>query len=79
MSNPIGYENATHMIEILLNGDLRQVPEGLNILGLLASLNIPADRVAVELNRGIVRQPDWEKHQIDAGAQVEIVQFVGGG
>lgn len=53
--------------------------EGLNVLALLAELGITPDRVAVELNREIVRQPRWEETPIEAGAQLEIVQFVGGG
>jgi thiamine biosynthesis protein ThiS len=67
------------MIEIRLNGEKTQVPEGLHIDGLLRHLEIHSDRVAVELNREIVRKPEWETTSIDAGAEVEVVHFVGGG
>jgi thiamine biosynthesis protein ThiS len=67
------------MIEIRLNGESRQIPSGLNIPALLAHIEIPADRVAVELNRAIVRKSDWESTRIEAGAEVEVVHFVGGG
>lgn len=67
------------MIEIRLNGDKKQVPQGLCIDGLLRHLEIHSDRVAVELNRQIVRKPDWASTAIEAGAEVEIVHFVGGG
>jgi thiamine biosynthesis protein ThiS len=67
------------MYEITVNGELRQVPAGLNLRQLLIHLEVHPDRVAVELNRGIVRQLDWESTTVDAGAQLEIVQFVGGG
>jgi len=33
----------------------------------------------VELNRAIVKQRNWPDTNVDAGAQVEIVHFVGGG
>jgi thiamine biosynthesis protein ThiS len=67
------------MIEISVNGERRQIPEGLSVLELLRALEVPPDRVAVELNRQIVRQPAWKATVVSPGAQVEIVQFVGGG
>ena len=67
------------MIDIRLNGDRAQVPDGLNIQTLLHFLEIHADRVAVELNRTIVRKPDWEASTIQPGDEVEVVHFVGGG
>ena len=66
-------------IEILINGTRKEVPEGLNIEQLLASLNVPGDRVAIELNRAIVGKRAWGSTPVEAGAQLEIVQFVGGG
>ena len=69
----------TEKIEIVLNGETTQVPGGLTLLGLLRVLSIDPARVAVELNRSIVRKPDWETMQVGPGAQVEVVQFVGGG
>jgi thiamine biosynthesis protein ThiS len=67
------------LIEVTINGDSRSIPGGKTILELLELLAMPADRVAVELNRSIVRKPDWNSTVIDAGARIEIVQFVGGG
>jgi thiamine biosynthesis protein ThiS len=67
------------MIEIRLNGNRAEVPAGLNIQTLLHFLEIHADRVAVELNRSIVRKPEWEASAIQAGDEVEVVHFVGGG
>lgn len=69
----------TKTIEIVLNGEARRVPEGLNIAGLLKFLEIEGARVAVELNREIVRKPAWEATAIGAGARLEVVWFVGGG
>jgi sulfur carrier protein len=46
---------------------------------LLAFLTIDSSRVAVELNRRIVRKPEWDASRVEAGAQLEIVEFVGGG
>jgi thiamine biosynthesis protein ThiS len=70
---------ATQTIEVVVNGNARLVPEGMNVTGLLAFLEINAERVAVELNRAIVRKPEWESTNVAEGAKVEIVWFVGGG
>ena len=66
-------------ISIVLNGEARSAQEGQTILGLLRELGIDPARVAVELDRRIVKQPRWGETELRAGAQVEIVQFVGGG
>jgi thiamine biosynthesis protein ThiS len=66
-------------VAITLNGEPKRVPEGLNVAGLLKYLEIDGGKVAVELNREIVRKPDWESAQVLEGAQVEVVWFVGGG
>jgi thiamine biosynthesis protein ThiS len=67
------------MIQIVVNGQARSIAEGQTILDLLRQLELDAERVAVELNRSIVKQPRWGQTTIEPGAQLEIVQFVGGG
>jgi sulfur carrier protein len=66
-------------IQIVVNGEDRTVPEGQTILGLLRDLRIDPTRIAVELDRRIVKQPHWDATSLRAGARLEIVQFVGGG
>jgi sulfur carrier protein len=66
-------------IDIVVNGELRTILPGQNILELLSQLQLDPARVAVELDRRIVKQPRWGETVLEAGAQVEIVQFVGGG
>jgi thiamine biosynthesis protein ThiS len=66
-------------IAITLNGQPYAATEGQTILELLRALGIEPERVAVELDRRIVKQPHWSETEVVAGAQVEIVQFVGGG
>ena len=69
----------TKDIQIVVNGQLRAVPHGHSLSGLLVWLGIDPARVAVELNRSIVRRDDWNKTEVGDGASLEIVQFVGGG
>ncbi len=66
-------------IDVIINGQRRQVPSNQSVSALLSHLQIPAERVAVELNKFIVRKRDWEQTPVTSGAQVEIVEFVGGG
>jgi thiamine biosynthesis protein ThiS len=66
-------------IEVVVNGETVAVPAGLTVLTLLEHLGVNPERVAIELNRKIVRQPDWPATIVRSEAQLEIVQFVGGG
>jgi thiamine biosynthesis protein ThiS len=66
-------------VSIKVNGEPRLVAEGLTVVDLLAELGLRADRVAVEMNRAIIRQPSWGETRIPPDAELEIVQFVGGG
>ena len=66
-------------VQIVVNGESRSVPGGHTILQLLESLALEPSRVAVELDRRIVKPPDWPATLLAEGAQLEIVQFVGGG
>jgi thiamine biosynthesis protein ThiS len=69
----------TKDIQIVVNGQLRAAPRGQSVIELLAWLGIDGSRVAVELNRSIVRREDWDKTEVGEGAALEIVQFFGGG
>ena len=66
-------------IDIVVNGQRQAAPQGQTILGLLHQLELDPARVAVELDRRIVKQPRWPETILEPGAQIEIVQFVGGG
>lgn len=66
-------------IKIAVNGDKREIPAGLNVREMLVHLGLDPQRVAVELNRSIVRKAHWDATPVEADAKVEIVEFVGGG
>jgi sulfur carrier protein len=67
------------LISVEINGEARQIPASLNVRSLLEHLQIDTARVAVELNKEIVRKAAWDATTVEAGAQIEIVMFVGGG
>lgn len=66
-------------MQVRINGEIRDVPERLTVESLLAHLEIKETRVAVERNREIVSKADYRTTPIDAGDELEIVSFVGGG
>lgn len=76
---PPGVGSATFTIDIVLNGEPATVPAGLTVASLLDYLKVDAARVAVEINRQIIRKDEWPLVRVAAGASVEVVHFVGGG
>jgi thiamine biosynthesis protein ThiS len=67
------------VVTIQLNGEPREVPEGLTLAALIEWLKLPRDRVAVERNLEIVPRARWSVTPIQAGDQLEVVHLVGGG
>jgi thiamine biosynthesis protein ThiS len=67
------------VVTVQLNGELREVPEGLTLAALIEWLKLPRDRVAVERNLEIVPRARWNVTPIQAGDQLEVVHLVGGG
>lgn len=66
-------------LQIRLNGEPRSFPAGTTLYGLVQALELAPERVAIELNREIVKRDSWAARQVESGAEVEIVMFVGGG
>lgn len=66
-------------MQILLNGERRELAAPLSVAALLDQLQLDPRVVAVELNRVVVKRARFEGTQVDAGSEVEIVAFVGGG
>ena len=66
-------------MQVMVNGESREVPEGTTVSGLLELLAVAPERVVVELNLAILKRAQSPVTTLKAGDQVEIVQFVGGG
>lgn len=66
-------------MKIRINGEDREIAEGLKLGGLLESLQIRPGRVVVERNREIVPRDSFGSTLLREGDVVEIVHFVGGG
>lgn len=66
-------------MSIYLNGEPREVPDGITLAGLVDWMKLAADRVAVERNLEIVPRSQWGETRLNAGDRLEVVNFVGGG
>lgn len=64
---------------VAINGEARPIASGTTVSALLRELDLPEDRVAVELDGEILRRPKWSATEPPDGARLEIVHFVGGG
>lgn len=66
-------------IQIFLNGERREAPELIKMDQLLELFSLPKQRVAIELNKQVVRRTDWPTTDVSDGDKIEVVHFVGGG
>jgi len=66
-------------VRITVNDELREVPDDLSLQELIGRLTLPAERLAIELNRTVVRRAEWPRTRLHEDDRVEIVHFVGGG
>ena len=63
---------------VKVNGEPRDLPQGETLRALVARYQLTPEKVALELNRRLVRAEKYDT-VLKEGDQVEIVTFVGGG
>ncbi|MCC6125880.1 MAG: sulfur carrier protein ThiS [Pirellulales bacterium] len=66
-------------MQIELNGENREAPEGITVADLLEVLKLAGKPVAVEVNRELVIKARHAEHHLAPGDRVEVVSLVGGG
>ena len=66
-------------MKIHINGEEKEITNGLTIAQLLDELQIRPARVVVELNRDIVSREAHSSTILEEDDALEIVHFVGGG
>lgn len=66
-------------MKITLNGEIKELESEVTLDRLLELFSLPSQRVAVELNREVVRKQSWGATMIRENDRVEVVHFVGGG
>ena len=62
-----------------MNGQPRQVNKDIVLDNLIDLFALPKRRVAVELNKNVVRRADWPGIVVKDGDRLEVVHLVGGG
>ena len=66
-------------MKVFVNGAEKDFDSGISLAALIDQLELPATRIAIELNREVVRRSDWGATMLKDDDRIEIVHFVGGG
>ncbi len=66
-------------MHITINGERRELSGPMTVSSLLKQLRIDGRRVAVELNRRILKRDEFDDAAVSDGDELEVVHFVGGG
>ena len=66
-------------MRLRVNDEDLELTDGATVADLLATLRLPGTRVAVEVNRRLVRRADHAATRLAADDRVEVVTLVGGG
>jgi thiamine biosynthesis protein ThiS len=66
-------------VRVYVNGEPREFSSPFFLAQLIEELDLPPARIAVELNRDVVRRNDWSTTELRDDDRIEIVHFVGGG
>lgn len=62
-----------------INGEARDLPDGLTLGSLLEMLGAPRNGVAVARNDRVVRRAEYDAHPLADGDSIEIIRAVAGG
>jgi thiamine biosynthesis protein ThiS len=66
-------------MEIVVNGERRQVEAGTTLAACLRAMGLPQTRIAVEHNGTLVPKERLAAVLLSAGDRLEVVTLVGGG
>lgn len=66
-------------MQVKVNGQPADLEPGMNLESLIKFYRLKPDQVVVELNRKVPPKSAYAITQIQAGDEVEIVKFLGGG
>ena len=67
------------LMRVFVNGDEKDLRDRISLAELIEQLDLPPARIAIELNREVVRRSDWGSTMLKDEDRIEIVHFVGGG
>ena len=64
---------------VTINGERREIPDGLTVAALVEHLGLAGDRLAIERNLDILQRQQWKETRVLSNDCFEIVHLVGGG
>jgi sulfur carrier protein len=68
-------------MRVLLNGSEAELADGATVQAAVESLDLPASGrgVAVAVDAAVVPRTQWETHELQEGARVEVLRAIQGG
>ena len=66
-------------MRVIVNDQATELPDAATVAELLVLLALPGTRVAVEVNRQLVRRIHHGDTRLNSGDIIEVVTLVGGG
>ena len=66
-------------MQIVLNGEPREVADDITLDALIGTLDLPTTRFAVEVNEELIPRSEHPSHALHADDHIEVVQAIGGG
>lgn len=67
-------------MNLVINGeDYSGLPDAMSVAALIAHLELPEKKIAVERNREIVPKSTFKDTALVEGDRLEIIHFIGGG
>ena len=71
--------NIKNKIKITVNGKQMQIIPKFSVKSLITKLQMPLNKIAIELNKKIIDKKKISKIKLKKGVKIEIVHFIGGG
>jgi thiamine biosynthesis protein ThiS len=69
----------SQVLTVVVNGERKEITDGSSVADFIAGAGLKAERLAIEVNRSIIRRADWPSTVLTEGDRIEVVHFVGGG
>lgn len=66
-------------MEIICNGEVKNIQSGTKLVTFLTDLGIKPDTVFVECNGIILQKKEYDAFVLPENARLELIRFVGGG
>ncbi len=66
-------------MQVMLNGERRELADGITVAELIADLGLNGRRFAVEVNLDILPRDAYAGRELRDGDSIEVVHFIGGG